>query len=357
MTGRGVDQILPHPGGSRILEPYVQDARAYVQLAEARNGPIPAPVDFAYIWGDALAELDRVKPAVRIVNLETSITTSDERWAGKVVNYRMHPENVGCLTAARLDVCGLANNHVLDYGASGLAETLEVLGRAGLKTAGAGPNESAAGRPAIVRAGAGIRIVNFAFGTGSAGVPNEWAAGPDRSGIDLLPDSSDETAAAVVERVRAARGERDLVVVSIHWGSNWGYEVPGEHAQFAHRLIDGGIDLVHGHSSHHPRPIEVYHRRPILYGCGDFLNDYEGIAGHEEFRGDLVLMYFATLSADTRELTALEMTPLRIRKMRLERASRADAEWLGDTMDRVSRPYGLRAELTSGDRIAARWDR
>src|SRR6476646_6037284 len=84
MTGRGVDQILPHPGGYQLVEPYVQDARRYVQMAESRNGPIPRPVSPAYIWGDALAELDRRRPDARVVNLETSVTTSDAAWPGKV---------------------------------------------------------------------------------------------------------------------------------------------------------------------------------------------------------------------------------------------------------------------------------
>ena len=48
MLGRGVDQILPHPGDPRLRERYVRDARTYVELAEDRNGPIPRPVDFAW---------------------------------------------------------------------------------------------------------------------------------------------------------------------------------------------------------------------------------------------------------------------------------------------------------------------
>ena len=75
------------------------------------------------------------------------------------------------------------------------------------------------------------------------------------------------------------------MVASVHWGSNWGYDIPREQTVFAHRLIDeAGVDIIHGHSSHHVRAIEVYKDRLILYGCGDFLNDYEGISGYEEFR-------------------------------------------------------------------------
>src|SRR5574342_207654 len=91
MTGRGVDQILRHPSKPRLFEPYVKDAREYVCLAEALNGPISKPVPGSYIWGDALAELERAGVDVRIVNLETSVTASDAYWKGKGINYRMHP--------------------------------------------------------------------------------------------------------------------------------------------------------------------------------------------------------------------------------------------------------------------------
>ena len=77
MTGRGIDQILPHPGNPQLHEPYIRDARDYVRLAERTNGAVKRPVEFDYPWGDALAELERVMPDVRVINLETAITVSD----------------------------------------------------------------------------------------------------------------------------------------------------------------------------------------------------------------------------------------------------------------------------------------
>src|SRR6516225_5445421 len=159
MTGRGIDQILPHPSGPRIFEPYVQDAREYVTLAESHHGAIDKPVGAAYIWGEALPELARAAPDVRLVNLETSITASDDYWRGKGINYRMHPGNIACLTAARIDVCALANNHVLDYGYDGLIDTLETLTHAGMKIAGAGRTLTEAQAPAIVTLASGARVL------------------------------------------------------------------------------------------------------------------------------------------------------------------------------------------------------
>ena len=132
MTGRGIDQILPYSVDPHLYEPYVRDARRYVELAERANGPIPRPVDYDYIWGDALAELARFQPDLRLINLETSITTSESQWEGKAIHYRMHPANIPCLTAAGVDGCALANNHVLDWGYPGLAETRETLAAVGV---------------------------------------------------------------------------------------------------------------------------------------------------------------------------------------------------------------------------------
>jgi poly-gamma-glutamate synthesis protein (capsule biosynthesis protein) len=330
MTGRGVDQILPYPADPRIHEAWIGDARAYVELAERANGPVPAPVAPDYIWGDALAELERWAPQVRIVNLETSVTQRDEYWP-KGINYRMAPANIACLTVARLDVCTLANNHALDYGRAGLLETLATLRGAGLRTAGAGADLDEARRPALVPCPGG-RLAVLALGAASSGIPAEWAATASRPGVDFLPDLSDAVADEVAARVRRARDAGALVLLSIHWGSNWGYAVEADQIRFAHRMVDAGADVVCGHSSHHPRPLEVYRRRLVLYGCGDLINDYEGIGGHESLRADLRLIYVATLHARTGELAALEMLPLLARRMRLARAPAADAAWIAGSL-------------------------
>jgi poly-gamma-glutamate capsule biosynthesis protein CapA/YwtB (metallophosphatase superfamily) len=340
MTGRGVDQILAHPCPPGIQEPYVRDARDYVALAEEANGPISRSVSESYIWGDALQELERIAPDARIVNLETSVTTSDDFWPGKSIHYRMHPRNVGCLTAGRVDICVLANNHVLDYGRAGLEETIATLNDAGLQVAGAGTSIDRAREPAIVDLDDGGRILVFAVGAENSGIPKTWAAGAASSGVDLLRDASDATADELLERVRSRKRHGDVAVVSIHWGDNWGYKVPEAHVRFAHRLLEGGVDLIHGHSSHHARPIEIYEDRLVLYGCGDFITDYEGITGYEHFRDDLVLMYFPRVDSATGELLALHMTPLQIRRMQLARPSAKDREWLRHRLANVSKEFG-----------------
>jgi poly-gamma-glutamate capsule biosynthesis protein CapA/YwtB (metallophosphatase superfamily) len=351
MTGRGVDQALPHSCPPRLYEPVVISALDYVTLAERANGPIRRPVDYAYVWGDALAVFEQQRPEARIVNLETSITTSDEP-DPKGINYRMHPANIPVLTAAKIDCCVLANNHVLDWGRAGLGETLETLARAGIRSPGAGPDLRAAQAPAVLAVGGESRVLVFGFGATDAGIPEDWSAGADRAGVHLLPDFSGRTVERIAGLVRATRRPGDVVVASVHWGDNWGYDIPVAHRRFAHGLIERAeVDAVHGHSSHHPKAIEIYRERPIFYGCGDLLNDYEGIPGNEEFRDDLVLLYFVTFEVPGGRLARLELTPLRIRNFRLNQPSASDRAWLRGRLDRECSRFRHRV-IAAGDAYA-----
>ena len=260
-------------------------------------------------------------PAARIVNLENAVTSRGTPWAGKVIHYRLHPANVGVLQVPALDCCVLANNHVLDWGHSGLQDTLNTLDGADILVAGAGKDECAAQAPAAIPVGNDLRVLVFGMASPTSGVPAAWRADSDRSGVNLIGNDIGRTVRSVVDRV-GRKGPRDIVVVSIHWGGNWGYRVSSAHRRFAHALIDRGVvDILHGHSSHHPRGIEVYRGRLVLYGCGDFINDYEGIRGNEQYRDDLRIMYLPDLEPSTGRLLALEMAVFQSHRFRLRTAS------------------------------------
>ncbi|HKS48216.1 MAG TPA: CapA family protein [Amycolatopsis sp.] len=341
MPGRGVDQILPNPGDPALVERGVRDARTYVTLAERVSGPIPRPAGFSWPWGAANAVLEELAPDARLLNLETSVTADGDFAPGKGVHYRMNPANLGFLTAIHPDVCVLANNHVLDFGLRGLEDTLDALASSGLRTAGAGRDGSDAARAVTVKIHSGRNVVVTAGALESSGVPRRWAATARRPGVRFVPDLSSSRATEIAEGVVAAKRPGDLAVVSLHWGSNWGYDVEAGQIRFAHRLADAGVDIVYGHSSHHPRPIEVYQGKLILYGCGDLVNDYEGIRGYEAFRDDLRLLYFAGFDP-AGALISLRMAPMRARKMSLEHAGEADAEWLRTVLEHACGPFGTR---------------
>jgi poly-gamma-glutamate synthesis protein (capsule biosynthesis protein) len=345
MTGRGIDQVMAHPCSPNLYEGYAQSALDYVHLAEIANGPIPRGVDPSYIWGAALDEFARAKPDIRIVNLETSITRSED-FVAKGINYRMNPENADCLRAAALDCCLLANNHVLDWGRTGLVETLTTLKRLNIKVSGAGVDLDAAGTPAVFEVLGRGRVLVFSYASTTSGTPADWVATPHSPGVNLLPERSEGAANYVCEQIARTRRPQDLIIVSVHWGPNWGHEVAAWQTRLAHTLIDeANVSIVHGHSSHHAKAMEIYRNRLILYGCGDFLNDYEGIKGREEYRDDLAVMYFADVDPSNGDLTGLELVPLQIRQFSLVRPSPDDIRWLGQTLDKESRKFGCQLLL------------
>jgi poly-gamma-glutamate capsule biosynthesis protein CapA/YwtB (metallophosphatase superfamily) len=322
-----------------------------VRIAEEANGPIPRAAAPGYVWGDALGELERAAPAARIVNLETAVTTSGE-WRPKGINYRMNPANVDCLAAARVDCCVLANNHVLDWGEAGLAETLSTLRKAGFATAGAGLNAEEAEKPAVLKLQR-ARLLVFSYAMSSSGVPRSWAARAGRPGVAFLEDLGDGTLARIGQAIGAERRPGDIVVVSVHWGANWGYEISPAERHFAQALVSSaGADVFHGHSSHHPKGIEVHQGKLILYGCGDLINDYEGIGGREEYRGDLGLMYFPRLAQRTGRLESLEMVATRMQRFSLRRAPADDAGWLAERLSREGRALGTSAAVRADGRLA-----
>ena len=355
MTGRGIDQVLAHPCDPRLHERHVRSATDYVRLAERANGSIPPSVEPSYIWGAALGEFRRAAADARIINLETSITRSNA-WIPKGINYRMSPENAGCLAAAGVDCCVLGNNHVLDWGHAGLRDTLTNLAQLRIKTAGAGRDAAEASAPAILDTSNEARVLVFSFALATSGVPPDWAATREVAGVNLLPELSEATVTAVTDQVARARGANDVVVISLHWGPNWGYDIEDEQRWFAQQLIDrADASIIHGHSSHHAKAIEVHNNRLILYGCGDFLNDYEGITGYKEFRSELALMYFADIDPRSCDLVALDLVPLQIRRFQLLRTAREDVDWLQRTLDHESRPFGARVQLAGEGRLALSW--
>jgi poly-gamma-glutamate capsule biosynthesis protein CapA/YwtB (metallophosphatase superfamily) len=224
----------------------------------------------AYPWGDTLALLWDAD--LRLCNLECALSDRGAPWTAtpKIFHFRSDARNSAVLRAGRVDAVALANNHALDYGHEALVDTLTLLDAARVYHAGAGRNIEEAAAPAIILTPEG-RIGLLAF------TDNEpaWEATVDRPGVLWVPvDLEDARARRLLERVRHARAAVDFLIVSAHWGPNWGHVPPREHLSFGHALIDAGADIVFGHSAHVPRGIEIAQQRPILYSAGDFIDDY-----------------------------------------------------------------------------------
>ncbi len=350
MTGRGIDQILPSPSSPRLYERYVDDARVYVELAERRSGRVPTPAPPEYVWGAARATLSRRAPDAFVMNLETTITLSEQPWPAKGIHYRMHPRNAPVLTQAGTEpdksCCILANNHILDWGYQGLADTLMILRERGIAFSGAGGHAAQAEAAGILPLSEGVRAVIVAAATPDSGVPEDWKAQIDSPGVNLVSRFSDAELHRLQEAKNRACRQGDLAIASLHWGGNWGYRVPPNHRGFAHRLIDeAGFDVVFGHSSHHPKGFEIHNDKLILYGAGDLINDYEGIGGHSEYAPELGLLYFAGLEPTSGQLNRLEMVPFVRRRLRLEYADEPETSRIAGVLAREARRLGTELEL------------
>ncbi|MDR7482298.1 MAG: CapA family protein [Armatimonadota bacterium] len=222
-----------------------------------------------YPWGDVLPVL-RAADAV-IVNLECVLADRGRPQPGKTFTFRSDARNVAVLAAAGVRAVSLANNHTLDYGEAALLECLTVLDRAGIAHAGAGRTLEEAQAPATIQVG-GATLALVACTDNEPG----WAAAADRPGVFHVPvDDPDGPAfRGLLALVAQARAAADLVVVSVHWGPNWGVAPPPAHTEAGRRLIEAGAGVVYGHSAHIVRGAAWWGGGLILYSCGDFIDDY-----------------------------------------------------------------------------------
>ncbi|HZW57175.1 MAG TPA: CapA family protein [Nitrososphaerales archaeon] len=223
-----------------------------------------------YPWGDTLKVLN--KADVRLCNLECAISDRGEPWSftTKEFHFRTDSKNVSVLRAGGINLVSLANNHALDFGYAALSDTLEILDEAGIAHAGAGRNLQEAESTATMNVhGSSIGVLAFTDNE------PEWEATKERPGVFYVPtDLKDSRAIHLLEHIKRASKKVDLLIVSAHWGPNWGYDPPMEHIPFAHALIDAGAGIVFGHSSHVVRGIETYHDAVIIYSAGNFIDDY-----------------------------------------------------------------------------------
>lgn len=287
-----------------------------------------------YPWGDALPML-RAADGV-ILNLECVLSDRGDPWPGKVFTFRSATRNVAVLRAASVRAVSLANNHALDYGPQALEDCLATLRAAGIAAAGAGWTLAAASAPAWFRAGSTtVGLIAWTDNEPS------WEAGPRTPGIYYVAlDRGPAGLGHLLEGIQRARTASDLLVVSAHWGPNWGERPPREHVEAAHRCIDAGADVVFGHSPHVTRGIELYRHRPILYGCGDFVDDY---AVDEVQRNDH--SFIATIDGDGSHLRRLVLIPTVIRRFQASLARGTERHTI------VQRLRGLCAELGTDTRV------
>ncbi len=244
-----------------------------------------------YVWGDTLNILKKAN--LRICNLECVISDKGEPWSltPKIFHFRSDAKNVEVLKVANINIVSLANNHSLDFGYEAMFAMLEILKKNNIYYTGAGKNLKEASRPAI------LEIQNKKIGF-LAFTDNEpaWSAEENKPGIfyvELFDQGKNLN--YLLNLIKETKNNVDYLIVSAHWGPNWGYEPLKEHIFYAHKFIDAGADLIFGHSPHIFRGIEIYKKKFILYSTGDFIDDY---AVDEIERNDESFIFVWNLNAD-----------------------------------------------------------
>lgn len=370
MLARLIDQLLPnHVDSPTDARNAARFRSEYPSLESAKYTP-SAP------WGTALPLL-RASDLL-LINLETSVTTITSPWPNKKFNYRMHPANLApVLHAAKVDYTSLANNHILDYSTEGLIETVWTLKEAGISFAGAGENTDEAYKPAILHLPRSVQEYHSRRVDGEKVLSNQWSE-QEREVLDApgtgypvhVYSASDhpqewgatvpnfhfiDYSSATRERLRrlllkSGPTAPALKIFSVHWGSNYTWHPSDQIRSLARFLVDEcGVDIVHGHSSHHVQGVEVYRGRVIIYGCGDFVDDY---AVREKYRNDLGAVWRAIVKEDEAKsliLDRLEIFPTRVDRFRTNLLDQSDEDhgWVREKIQELSGELGtaLRSDL------------
>lgn len=223
---------------------------------------------------------------VTFANLESPITESTHSLDPKrKIVLKAAPGSVSALTDAGIDVVSLANNHMMDYYEKGLFDTMDILDRNNILHTGAGRNIDDARKPAIIERN-GLRIGFLAYSDMAelvfAGDPYlRYSAEKDKSGV--LPRKYE----TIKEDIEKLRSQVDILAVSLHWGVEESFTIPPEQVEFAHKLIDDGVDVILGHHPHQFQGIEMYKGKPIIYSMGNFLFDQNDPENMESFIMDI----------------------------------------------------------------------
>ena len=370
MPGRGIDAVMPRPCPLEIREGFCASSIEYARLAERKHKkrfPENQTLSARDVLGEASKLIERYEPHVKLINLETSVTKKSTFYPNKGINYRASEENVFALfDILKPNVVSLANNHAMDFSREGLEDTLQFFDdeKVRVKRIGAGWNNIAdAMQPAVLKnvypygfAPArndkrGVDVAAFGLCFEDSGVPRDWEATERSMGV-VLATRDDKVPERLLSAIAKLKKESNaIIIVSIHFGGNWGFEVPRTHVAAAKTLVDAGADVIHGHSSHHAKTAMLYKEKLILFGCGEFFNDYEGIRPHagfpeNEYLGHLRLLYFVDVDAKTHNFNRLEIVLMRQKMFALTTLERPreEAEQL---LTALRRQYALgRLNLT-----------
>ncbi len=243
---------------------------------------------------DPASIMAKVKPYIRkvdiaLANQESSISDRGTRMTMRL-GMRSKPGTEAVLPDTGFHAVGLSNNHTMDFGPEGLLQTVENLDRVGIAHAGAGRNFEEAHQPALItKKGVTVALLSYTSvfqplyaakpdSPGIAVVQVTAAYEPDVRAVDMpgvpprvltYPNQNDVQ--ALVQDIKKAKAQADIVVISWHWGISAGFRTYVNYQfELGHAAIDAGADLIFGHHAHYPLGIEVYKGKAIFYDMSNF---------------------------------------------------------------------------------------
>lgn len=211
-----------------------------------------------YGYGYPLAKVRDFLLSADIVNLnlEVPVPLKCSRSKTKKYAYHMLPEGLAAIHEAGVSVVNLANNHALDCGKEGLAETVKNLDAAGIEFYGAGIGHHQRHRGLV-----------FDINGTKVGFVGWYKESSEMSEAGVAHIS--ET--AIRTDISALRKQADVVIATFHWGENYRRLVSQKQITLGRLAIDAGADAVIGHHPHIIQGMEIYNGKPILYSVGNFV--------------------------------------------------------------------------------------
>ncbi len=232
------------------------DDQAVMKHFHALGDDITRVIDPAFIEKMQQADL-------MWINNEFTYSKRGTPLPGKAYTFRADPDHVKLLEKLGVDIAGLANNHVYDYGKDALTDTLDTLKEAGIPYVGAGRDIGEASAPVYLTADG--KTIAYVAASRAEKIKMTPQATESEPGILRCYDNT-----LFLEKIQEAGKKADFVIALVHWGTEYSTDLEEVQITTAREYIDAGADAVIGAHSHCLQGLEYYKGKPIVYSLGNF---------------------------------------------------------------------------------------
>lgn len=220
-----------------------------------------------------------------VINLEDPMTTSSTAYKS-TIPLKANPAYAHVLKENNIVVACLANNHIMDYGDTGLNDTISALNKTGLNYTGAGNNIDQASKPVYLSIkDRKIAILNYMDNTTFTGFSTSEMAAATVTSPGYAPADPN----LIKKDIDEAKNNSEMVIVVFHYGNEYSTQPNAYQVSISHQCIDDGADMVIGSHPHVIQPIEIYNGKPIFYSLGNFVFDMSNSATHESLMVEMDL--------------------------------------------------------------------